>query len=130
MKKLINTSSINENSFEKDFCLLLRDNLKVKISYDTFLNMQNFYKNHKASETTEKFFNIINKFPKLDHTGLGGSITDNDITASVKAICDNFAEINLIFSEVIPRKQGLLIVTDTAGSWHTIFPDLGVFVQK
>ncbi len=43
------------------------------------------------------FFKIINKFAKEDDTGLGGSISQDDIYTTIKVIIDHFQEINNFF---------------------------------
>lgn len=106
----------NDILFEKDYRFLAHDFLKIKISYDIFLDMRATYDNEKSSEIKNYFFLMLNNFPKLDNSGAGGSITQKDIYVAIKVIIKNFKDINSVF-ETLQQGQGLLIVTNTIGSW-------------
>lgn len=105
----------NDILFEKDYRFLAHDFLKIKISYDIFLDMRATYDNEKPSEVKNYFFLMLNNFPKLDNSGAGGSITQKDIYVAIKVIIKNFKDINSVF-ETLQQGQGLLIVTNTIGS--------------
>ncbi|WP_338986122.1 hypothetical protein [Spiroplasma endosymbiont of Thecophora atra] len=72
-------------------------------------------------------FKIINKFTKEDDTGLGGSISQDDIYTTIKVIIDHFQEINNFFKR-LPEDQGIRLVTNRIGSWDKN-DSMGVFSQ-
>ncbi|CAB1054424.1 Chitinase (EC 3.2.1.14) [Spiroplasma endosymbiont of Danaus chrysippus] len=117
----------NKNQFEVDYRAAAHDWIKVKISYDNFLHIQNIYNTEKQENFKQLFFEIINKLPKENDTGLGGSISQDDIYTAIKVIIDHFQEINNFF-KTLPEDQGIRIITNRIGSWDK-GDSMGVFNQ-
>jgi len=118
----------NNNLFEKSYRFWAHDWLKVKINYDTFLDMITIYDNKTAVEIWNDFFRIINHFPKIDNIVWWGSITPDDIDVTIDVIIKHFTDINNVFKKLQPENQGLLIVTNTIRSWDQN-DNMGVYPQ-
>ncbi|WP_342263506.1 ankyrin repeat domain-containing protein [Spiroplasma endosymbiont of Clivina fossor] len=108
-------TSIHHNVYdniEKWYKFLAHDKLKIKINKNTW----NEIKQNKNSQAN--IIKIIkNKFVINDHSGWGGSVTNEDFNTFVKVIVLHFEQINGYFEILDNENDGFVIITNTEGDW-------------
>ncbi|WP_342263350.1 ankyrin repeat domain-containing protein [Spiroplasma endosymbiont of Clivina fossor] len=108
-------TSIHHNVYdniEKWYKFLAHDKLKIKINKNTW----NEIKQNKNSPAN--IIKIIkNKFVINDHSGWGGSVTNEDFNTFVKVIVLHFEQINGYFEILDNENDGFVIITNTEGDW-------------
>ncbi|WP_342264800.1 ankyrin repeat domain-containing protein [Spiroplasma endosymbiont of Clivina fossor] len=108
-------TSIHHNVYdniEKWYKFLAHDKLKIKINKTTW----NEIKQNKNSPAN--IIKIIkNKFVINDHSGWGGSVTNEDFNTFVKVIVLHFEQINGYFEILDNENDGFVIITNTEGDW-------------
>ncbi|WP_342262895.1 ankyrin repeat domain-containing protein [Spiroplasma endosymbiont of Dromius quadrimaculatus] len=108
-------ASIHHNVYdniEKWYKFLAHDKLKIKINKNTWNEIKQ-NKNSQANITKI----IKNKFVISDHSGWGGSITNEDFNTLVKVILLHFEQINGYFEILDNKNDGFVIITNTEGDW-------------
>lgn len=106
----------NENQFEVKNRIWAHDWIKIKITYNTFLQMKQIYNDENKDKLQKLFYDIIIKFTQVDNTALGGNILETDYDTALSTIITHFAEINNLF-KTLSQGQGIKIVTNRIGSW-------------
>ncbi|WP_338966784.1 ankyrin repeat domain-containing protein [Spiroplasma endosymbiont of Lonchoptera lutea] len=108
-------TSIHHNVYdniEKWYKFLAHDKLKIKINKNTW----NEIKQNKNSQATITKI-IKNKFIINDHSGWGGSVTNEDFNTLVKVMLLHFEQINGYFEILDNENDGFVIITNTEGDW-------------
>ncbi len=108
-------ASIHHNVYdniEKWYKFLAHDKLKIKINKNTW----NEIKQNKNSQATITKI-IKNKFIINDHSGWGGSVTNEDFNTLVKVMLLHFEQINGYFEILDNENDGFVIITNTEGDW-------------
>jgi hypothetical protein len=108
------------NEIEKYYQFLAHDQLKLDINISEWDKIKQIYQENANNyqEFKNKIKSEITNFKKEDHSGWGGSITDEDINTLIKIIYNHFQEINNYFS--FNPNHGWKIITDTGGSYFII----------
>ncbi|WP_342277492.1 hypothetical protein [Spiroplasma endosymbiont of Nephrotoma flavescens] len=108
-------ASIHHNIYdniEKWYKFLAHDKLKIKINKNTWNEIKQ-NKNSQANITKI----IKNKFVINDHSGWGGSVTNEDFNTLVKVMLLHFEQINGYFEILDNENDGFVIITNTEGDW-------------
>ncbi|WP_215825919.1 hypothetical protein [Spiroplasma endosymbiont of 'Nebria riversi'] len=100
------------DNIEKWYKFLAHDKLKIKINKNTWNEIKQ-NKNSQANITKI----IKNKFVINDHSGWGGSVTNEDFNTLVKVILLHFEQINGYFEILDNENDGFVIITNTEGDW-------------
>ncbi len=114
------------NEIEKYYKFLAHDQLKLSVSSDEWNKIKEIYEKTKNKEMSSKHITNfikeckkeINNFYREDHSGWGGSITDNDINTILEVIYFEFETINNHFSS--NPNHGWKIITNTVGIYFII----------
>ncbi|ALA98582.1 hypothetical protein SKUN_001730 (plasmid) [Spiroplasma kunkelii CR2-3x] len=109
------------NEIEKYYKFLAHDQLKLDINSNEWNKIKQIYQENSNNyqEFKNKIKLEITNFHKENHSGWGGSITDDDINTLIKIIYNHFQEINNHFSSC-GNNQGWKIVTNTIGNYFKI----------
>ncbi|MBH8623517.1 hypothetical protein TS70_06685, partial [Spiroplasma sp. hyd1] len=108
------------NEVEKYYQFLAHDQLKLDINGNTWDKIKQIYQENENNyqEFNEQIKATITSFHKEDHSGWGGSITDEDTNTLINIIYSHFQEINTHFTN--NPNHGWKIVTNTIGSYFII----------
>ncbi|WP_374696027.1 ankyrin repeat domain-containing protein [Spiroplasma endosymbiont of Polydrusus formosus] len=108
------------NEIEKYYKFLAHDQLKLDININEWDKIKQIYQENSNNyqEFKNKIKSEITNFHKEDHSGWGGSISDDDIDTLINIIYNHFQEINNHFS--YNHNHGWKIVTNTIGSYFMI----------
>lgn len=107
------------NKIEKYYKFLSHDQLKLGIDSSKWNKIKQIYKNaNNYQEFKNKIKSEINNFHREDHSGWGGSITDDDINTLIDILYNHFQEINNHFLSI--PNHGWKIITNTVGSYFII----------
>ncbi|UNF62731.1 OTU domain-containing protein [Spiroplasma poulsonii] len=108
------------NEIEKYYQFLAHDQLKLDIDSNTWDKIKQIYQASKDNYEgfKEQIKVTITSFHKEDHSGWGGSITDEDTNTLINIIYNHFQEINTHFTN--NPNHGWKIVTNTIGSYFII----------
>ncbi|MFX4057099.1 MAG: hypothetical protein EHV01_002040 [Spiroplasma sp. hy2] len=108
------------NEIEKYYKFLAHDQLKLDINITKWDKIKQIYQENSNNyqEFKNKIKSEITNFHKEDHSGWGGSLTDDDINTLINIIYNHFQEINNHFSS--NPNHGWKIVTNTIGSYFII----------
>ncbi|UNF62747.1 ankyrin repeat domain-containing protein [Spiroplasma poulsonii] len=115
-----NESHNQYNEVEKYYQFLSHDQLKLDININTWDKIKQIYQANKDNYEgfKEQIKATITSFHKEDHSGWGGSITDEDTNTLINIIYSHFQEINTHFTN--NPNHGWKIVTNTIGSYFII----------
>ncbi|WP_338968444.1 hypothetical protein [Spiroplasma endosymbiont of Lonchoptera lutea] len=100
--------------FEKWYKVLQHDELKIEFNFNTVNNIIVLFENNKKQEFIKELKTIINNIPKSDHSGVGGSITEEDINIVVNLIWQHFSDFHETYRNMA-KNQKLIIKTNTIG---------------
>ncbi|MFW4370795.1 MAG: ankyrin repeat domain-containing protein [Spiroplasma sp. hy2] len=108
------------NEIEKYYKFLTHDQLKLDITINKWDKIKQIYQENSNNyqEFKNQIKSEITNFHKEDHSGWGGSITDNDINTLINIIYNHFQEINNHF--LSNPNHGWKIVTNTISSYFII----------
>ncbi len=108
------------NEIEKYYKFLAHDQLKLDININEWNKIKQIYQKNESNyqEFKNKIKSEITNFHKEDHSGWGGSITDNDINTLINILYNHFQEINNHF--LSNPNHSWKIVTNTIGSYFII----------
>ncbi len=108
------------NEIEKYYKFLAHDQLKLDININEWDKIKQIYQENTNNyqQFKNKIKSEISNFHKEDHSGSGGSITDDDINTLINIIYNHFQEINNHF--LSNHNHGWKIITNTMGSYFII----------
>ncbi|WP_338989947.1 hypothetical protein [Spiroplasma endosymbiont of Seladonia tumulorum] len=108
------------NEIEKYYKFLAHDQLKLDININEWNKIKQIYQENANNyqQFKNKIKSKISNFHKEDHSGWGGSITDNDINTLINILYNHFQEINNHF--LSNHNHGWKIITNTVGSYFII----------
>lgn len=116
MKKLTTESQL----YEKNYRFLHSDSLKVRINFEQAQKIAYYFQIQLKKEFIKYLVNLIKKLPQADHSGAGGSITENDYYTSAVGIWEKFP----LFHELIIKLQnegrvnGITFVRLVSGDYY------------
>ncbi|WP_348736463.1 hypothetical protein [Spiroplasma endosymbiont of Ammophila pubescens] len=108
------------NEIEKYYKFLAHDQLKLDININEWNKIKQIYQENANNyqQFKNQIKSKISNFHKEDHSGWGGSITDDDINTLINIIYNHFQEINNHF--LSNHNHGWKIITNTGGSYFII----------
>ncbi len=108
------------NEIEKYYKFLAHDQLKLSVSSDEWNKITQIYQENlnNYQEFQNKIKSEVTNFYREDHSGWGGSITDDNINIILEVIYFEFETINNHF--LSNPNHGWKIITNTVGSYFII----------
>ncbi|WP_346350460.1 hypothetical protein [Spiroplasma endosymbiont of Calodromius spilotus] len=120
--------SIANETFEKWYKFLAPDELKIEFNFNTVNNINVLFENEKKQEFIKELKLIVNKIPKSDHSGAGGSITKEDVNTVANVIWQHFPDFHETF-ENMTSSQKIIIKTNTIGYWDVNSPNNSIYIN-
>jgi len=110
----------HERKFEKWYRFLASDSLKARLSFEDAGKINSFFENTDDKNVfIQNVVEILELLPQSDHSGTGGSITNDDYKTVAKAIWEKYSLFHSILLNFSNKqyKGGITVSTLVSGGY-------------